>query len=119
MLTMRRSRATTCSFSVQQQLTGCRSFDSRLGFNAYTKAGALWGATRKEVGFYRIPFGLRQTFLDSSGRAAGVDTGNHPSWTRDQVWSFPQSGAVDEPTSNPKRPYIAWPAQASSYKLGR
>ena len=42
-------------------------------------------------------------------------------WTREQVVDFfRQSGAVDEPTIQAETDrYIAWPAQALSYKLGQ
>ena len=51
-----------------------------------------------------------------------VDTGIHSKgWTRDQVVDFfRKSGAVDEPTIQSETDrYIAWPAQALSYKLGQ
>jgi uncharacterized protein (DUF885 family) len=51
-----------------------------------------------------------------------VDTGIHSKgWTRDQVVEYMrQSGAVDEPTIQSETDrYIAWPAQALSYKLGQ
>lgn len=51
-----------------------------------------------------------------------VDTGIHSKgWTRDQVVVFfRSSGAVDEPTIQSETDrYIAWPAQALSYKLGQ
>jgi uncharacterized protein (DUF885 family) len=51
-----------------------------------------------------------------------VDTGIHSKgWTRDQVVEFfRKSGAVDEPSIQSETDrYIAWPAQALSYKLGQ
>ena len=51
-----------------------------------------------------------------------VDTGIHSQgWSRDQVVEFMrQSGAIDEPTIQSETDrYIAWPAQALSYKLGQ
>jgi hypothetical protein len=51
-----------------------------------------------------------------------VDTGIHSKgWTREQVVEFMRkSGAVDEPTIQSETDrYIAWPAQALSYKLGQ
>jgi len=51
-----------------------------------------------------------------------VDTGIHSQgWGREQVVEFfRQSGAVDEPTIQSETDrYIAWPAQALSYKLGQ
>jgi len=51
-----------------------------------------------------------------------IDTGIHSNgWTRDQAVEFMRkSGAVDEATiqSEVDR-YIAWPAQACSYKIGQ
>jgi uncharacterized protein (DUF885 family) len=42
-------------------------------------------------------------------------------WTREQVVDFfRQAGAIDEPTIQSETDrYIAWPAQALSYKLGQ
>jgi uncharacterized protein (DUF885 family) len=51
-----------------------------------------------------------------------VDTGIHSKgWSREQVVEFfRKSGAVDEPTIQSETDrYIAWPAQALSYKLGQ
>jgi uncharacterized protein (DUF885 family) len=51
-----------------------------------------------------------------------VDTGLHEQgWTREQVVDyFRKSGAVDEPSVQVETDrYIAWPAQALSYKLGQ
>ena len=51
-----------------------------------------------------------------------VDTGIHSKgWTREQVVEFfRKSGAVGEPTIQSETDrYIAWPAQALSYKLGQ
>ncbi len=51
-----------------------------------------------------------------------VDTGIHSKgWSREQVVDFfRKSGAVDEPSIQSETDrYIAWPAQALSYKLGQ
>jgi uncharacterized protein (DUF885 family) len=51
-----------------------------------------------------------------------VDTGIHSKgWTRERVVDFMRkSGAVDEPTIQSETDrYVAWPAQALSYKLGQ
>jgi len=51
-----------------------------------------------------------------------VDTGIHSKgWTRDQVVDFfRKSGAIDEPSIQTETDrYIAWPAQALSYKIGQ
>jgi uncharacterized protein (DUF885 family) len=112
--------------SVQQQLTGLPSFRQHgLGFNAYIEGWALYSEQLgKEVGFYQDPvsdYGRLSSELFRAVRLV-VDTGIHSKgWTRDQVVTFfRQSGAVDEPTIQSETDrYIAWPAQALSYKLGQ
>jgi uncharacterized protein (DUF885 family) len=112
--------------SVQQQLTGMPKFRLHgLGFNAYTEGWALYAEQLgKEVGFYQDPvsdYGRLSSELFRAVRLV-VDTGIHSQgWTRDQVVDFfRKSGAVDEPTIQSETDrYIAWPAQALSYKLGQ
>jgi len=112
--------------SVQQQLTGLPNFRLHgLGFNAYTEGWALYSEQLgKEIGFYNDPvsdFGRLSSELFRAVRLV-VDTGIHSKgWTRDQVVEFfRKSGAVDEPTIQSETDrYIAWPAQALSYKLGQ
>ena len=112
--------------SVQQQLTGLPKFRLHgLGFNAYTEGWALHAEQLgKEVGFYQDPvsdYGRLSSELFRAVRLV-VDTGIHSKgWTRDQVVDFfRKSGAVDEPTIQSETDrYIAWPAQALSYKLGQ
>jgi uncharacterized protein (DUF885 family) len=112
--------------SVQQQLTGLPKFRLHgLGFNAYIEGWALYSEQLgKEVGFYNDPvsdYGRLSSELFRAVRLV-VDTGIHSKgWTRDQVVDFfRKSGAVDEPTIQSETDrYIAWPAQALSYKLGQ
>jgi uncharacterized protein (DUF885 family) len=112
--------------SVQQQLTGLPRFRLHgLGFNAYTEGWALYAEQLgKEVGFYQDPvsdYGRLSSELFRAVRLV-VDTGIHAKgWSRDQVVDFMRkSGAVDEPTIQSETDrYIAWPAQALSYKLGQ
>ena len=112
--------------SVQQQLTGLPKFRLHgLGFNAYSEGWALYAEQLgKEVGFYQDPvsdYGRLSSELFRAVRLV-VDTGIHSKgWTRDQVVDFfRKSGAVDEPTIQSETDrYIAWPAQALSYKLGQ
>jgi uncharacterized protein (DUF885 family) len=108
--------------SVQQQLTGLPKFRLHgLGFNAYIEGWALYAEQLgKEVGFYQDPvsdYGRLSSELFRAVRLV-VDTGIHSKgWSRDQVV---ESGAVDEPTIQSETDrYIAWPAQALSYKLGQ
>ncbi len=112
--------------SVQQQLTGLPKFRLHgLGFNAYIEGWALYAEQLgKEVGFYQDPasdYGRLSSELFRAVRLV-VDTGIHSKgWTREQVVEFMRnSGAVDEPTIQSETDrYIAWPAQALSYKLGQ
>jgi uncharacterized protein (DUF885 family) len=112
--------------SIQQQLTGLPKFRLHgLGFNAYTEGWALYAEQLgKEVGFYQDPvsdYGRLSSELFRAVRLV-VDTGIHSQgWSRDQVVDFMRkSGAVDEPTVQSETDrYIAWPAQALSYKLGQ
>jgi uncharacterized protein (DUF885 family) len=112
--------------SVQQQLTGLPKFRLHsLGFNAYVEGWALYAEQLgKEVGFYQDPvsdYGRLSSELFRAVRLV-VDTGIHSQgWTREQVVEFfRKSGAVDEPTIQSETDrYIAWPAQALSYKLGQ
>jgi len=112
--------------SVQQQLVGLPNFRLHgLGFNAYIEGWALYAEQLgKEVGFYQDPvsdYGRLSSELFRAVRLV-VDTGIHSKgWTRDQVVDFMRkSGAIDEPTIQSETDrYIAWPAQALSYKLGQ
>ncbi len=112
--------------SVQQQLTGLPKFRLHgLFFNAYIEGWALYAEQLgKEVGFYQDPvsdYGRLSSELFRAVRLV-VDTGIHSKgWTREQVVVFMRnSGAVDEPTIQSETDrYIAWPAQALSYKLGQ
>jgi uncharacterized protein (DUF885 family) len=112
--------------SVQQQLTGMPKFRlHNLGFNAYVEGWGLYAEQLgKDVGFYQDPvsdYGRLASELFRGVRLV-VDTGIHSKgWTRDQVVDYMrESGAVDEPTIQSETDrYIAWPAQALSYKLGQ
>jgi uncharacterized protein (DUF885 family) len=112
--------------SVQQQLTGLPKFRLHsLGFNAYVEGWALYAEQLgKEVGFYQdsvSDYGRLSSELFRAVRLV-VDTGIHSKgWSRDQVVDFfRKSGAIDEPSIQSETDrYIAWPAQALSYKLGQ
>ena len=112
--------------SVQQQLNGLPKFRLHgLGFNAYIEGWALYAEQLgKDIGFYQDPvsdYGRLSSELFRAVRLV-VDTGIHSKgWTRDQVVDFfRKSGAIDEPSIQSETDrYIAWPAQALSYKLGQ
>jgi uncharacterized protein (DUF885 family) len=112
--------------SIQRQLTDLPKFRLQgLGFTAFVEGWALYAERLgKEIGFYQDPvsdYGRLSSELWRAVRLV-VDTGIHAKgWTRDQAVEFMRkSGAVDEPTiqSEVDR-YIAWPAQACSYKIGQ
>src|SRR4029077_11443508 len=111
--------------SVAQQLTGCPNCRLYNGTSGYTEGWGLYAEQLgKEVGFYQDPvsdYGRLSSELFRAVRLV-VDTGIHAKgWTREQVVDFMRkSGAVDEPTIQSETDrYIAWPAQALSYKLGQ
>lgn len=111
--------------SVAQQLTGLPKFRLHTGNSGYIEGWALYSEQLgKEVGFYRDPvsdYGRLTSELFRAERLV-VDTGIHSKgWTRDQVVAFFRAaGAIDEPTIQSETDrYIAWPAQALSYKLGQ
>jgi uncharacterized protein (DUF885 family) len=111
--------------SVAQQMTSLPKFRQHVGNSGYIEGWALYAEQLgKEVGFYQDPvsdYGRLSSELFRAVRLV-VDTGIHSKgWTRDQVVEFfRRSGAVDEPTIQAETDrYIAWPAQALSYKLGQ
>jgi uncharacterized protein (DUF885 family) len=111
--------------SVAQQLTGLPKFRNHTFNSGYIEGWGLYAEQLgKEVGFYQDPvsdYGRLSSELFRAVRLV-VDTGIHSQgWTRDQVVEFMRkSGAVDEPTLQAETDrYIAWPAQALSYKLGQ
>jgi uncharacterized protein (DUF885 family) len=111
--------------SVAQQLDGLPSFRKHTHNSGYVEGWALYAEQLgKEIGFYQDPvsdFGRLSSELFRAVRLV-VDTGIHAQgWSREQVVEFfRKSGAVDEPTIQAETDrYIAWPAQALSYKLGQ
>jgi uncharacterized protein (DUF885 family) len=109
--------------SVQQQLKGLPRFRLHTGFSAYTEGWALYAEQLgKEVGFYQDPisdYGRLNSELFRAVRLV-VDTGIHAQgWSRDQVVEYMRKNDVNEPLIQSETDrYIAWPAQACSYKLG-
>ena len=113
-------------FSIAQELTGLppfRKYD--LDLNAYTEGWAFYSERLgKEVGFYQDPYsdyGRLQNEMWRSVRWV-VDTGVHARhWTRQQMVDFfHQHTAMDDQNIETEVDrYIAWPAQALSYKMGQ
>src|ERR1700723_2999023 len=112
--TTKASRATTCSFPCSSNCRACLSLACTASASRPTS----------KAGFYQDPvsdYGRLSSELFRVVRLV-VDTGIHAKgWSRDQVVDFfRKSGAVDEPTVQSETDrYIAWPAQALSYKLGQ
>jgi uncharacterized protein (DUF885 family) len=111
--------------SVAQQMTGLPKFRQHAGNSGYVEGWALYSEQLgKEVGFYQDPvsdYGRLSSELFRAVRLV-VDTGLHSQgWSRDQVVEFFRKyQPVDEPTIQSETDrYIAWPAQALSYKLGQ
>jgi uncharacterized protein (DUF885 family) len=113
-------------FSIAQELTGLPPFRKfNLDVNAYTEGWAFYAERLgKEVGFYQDPYsdyGRLQNEIWRSVRWV-VDTGVHSEhWTRQQMIDyFHEHTAMDEENINTEVDrYIAWPAQALSYKMGQ
>ena len=100
-------------------------FRQQAGYTAYIEGWALYAERLgKEVGFYQNPYVDYGRLDDEMLRAIRlvVDPGIHAKhWTRDQVVQFfRQHSSLNEAgiQSETDR-YIAWPAQALSYKLGQ
>jgi uncharacterized protein (DUF885 family) len=112
--------------SIQRQLTGVPRFRQQgLGFTAFVEGWALYAEQLgKEVGFYQDPVSDCGRLSSELLRAVRlvVDTGIHSKgWTRAQVVEFMRkAGVADEPTIQSETDrYVAWPAQALSYKIGQ
>ena len=113
-------------FSIAQELTGLPPFRKfNLDLNAYTEGWAFYSERLgKEVGFYQDPYSDYGRLQNEMWRAVRwvVDTGVHSQhWTRQQIIDFfHEHTAMDDENINTEVDrYIAWPAQALSYKMGQ
>jgi uncharacterized protein (DUF885 family) len=111
--------------SIQQRLAGLPEFRLHVINNAYAEGWAVYAeALGKEIGFFQDPasdYGRLNLELMRAVRLV-VDTGIHSEgWTRERAATyFRDSGAGDEPTTEAEiNRYIAWPAQALSYQIGK
>ena len=113
-------------FSIAQELTGLppfRKYD--LDLNAYTEGWAFYSERLgKEVGFYQDPYSDYGRLQNEMWRAVRwvVDTGVHSQrWTRQQMVDFfhEHTAMDDQNIQTEVDRYIAWPAQALSYKMGQ
>jgi uncharacterized protein (DUF885 family) len=113
-------------FSIAQELTGLPPFRKfNLDVNAYTEGWAFYSERLgKEVGFYQDPYSDYGRLQNEIWRAVRwvVDTGVHSQhWTRQQMVDYFHAHTVmdDENINTEVDRYIAWPAQALSYKMGQ
>jgi uncharacterized protein (DUF885 family) len=113
-------------FSIAQELTDLPPFRKfNLDLNAYTEGWAFYSERLgKEVGFYREPYSDYGRLQNEMWRAVRwvVDTGVHAQhWSRQQMIDyFHEHTAMDDQNIETEvNRYIAWPAQALSYKMGQ
>jgi uncharacterized protein (DUF885 family) len=111
--------------TIAQEVTDLPPFRQHAWYGAYGEGWALYSERLgKEVGFYQDPYSDFGRLEDEMLRAIRlvVDTGLHyKRWTREQVVQyFHDHSAIDEPNvQSETNRYIAWPAQALSYKMGQ
>ncbi len=113
-------------FSIMQELSDLPPFRKfGVNYNAYTEGWAFYSERLgKDAGFYQDPYSEYGRLENEMWRAVRlvVDTGVHSKhWSREQMVDyFRQHTAMDEPNIQTEVDrYIAWPAQALSYQLGK
>ncbi|HZD30872.1 MAG TPA: DUF885 domain-containing protein [Candidatus Angelobacter sp.] len=112
-------------YSISSELTTIPPFRKYSWFPAFSEGWALYSERLgKDVGFYQDPYSEYGRLGNEMWRSIRlvVDTGVHyKHWTREQmVQFFRDHTAMDEPNIQTEVDrYIAWPAQALSYKLGQ
>ena len=111
--------------AIAQELTGLPQFRRQGGYGAFSEGWALYSERLgKELGFYQDPYSDYGRLEDEMLRAIRlvVDTGLHDKrWTREQVVDFfhEHSNQAESLVQSETDRYIAWPAQALSYKIGQ
>jgi uncharacterized protein (DUF885 family) len=113
-------------FSIAQELADLPPFRKyTLDLNAYTEGWAFYSERLgKEVGFYQDPYSDYGRLQNEMWRAVRwvVDTGVHAKhWSRQQMIDFfhEHTAMDDQNIETEVDRYIAWPAQALSYKMGQ
>ena len=113
-------------FSVAHELTDLPAFRKfGIDYNAYSEGWAFYSERLgKEIGFYQDPYSDYGRLGNEMWRSVRlvVDTGVHyERWSREQMVDFfRQHTAMDDQNIQTEVDrYIAWPAQALSYKLGQ
>ena len=110
--------------ALQQELTGIPAFRRFGGNTAYIEGWGLYAESLgKDLGVYETPydyFGYLQNELWRAIRLV-TDTGLHSKgWTREQVikYMLDNSAASETDATAEAERYIAWPSQATAYKIG-
>jgi len=112
-------------YSISSDLTNIPPFRKYAWFPAYSEGWALYSERLgKDVGFYQDPYSEYGRLENEMWRSIRlvVDTGVHyKHWTREQMVDYFRTyTAMDEPNIQTEVDrYIAWPAQALSYKMGQ
>jgi uncharacterized protein (DUF885 family) len=111
--------------SIAQELEDIPTFRKYEFYTAYTEGWGLYSERLgKDVGFYQDPYSDYGRLEADIWRAIRlvVDTGVHSKhWTREQmVQFFHDHSAIDETSIQAEVDrYIAWPGQATAYKIGQ
>ncbi|HZP11646.1 MAG TPA: DUF885 domain-containing protein [Nevskiaceae bacterium] len=111
--------------SIAQTLPDLPAFRQQAGYNAYIEGWALYAEhLGEDVGFYQDKLSYFGHLSDELLRADRLvlDTGVHyKHWTRQQMVDFFHAhSSQDEPSIQAETDrYIAFPAQALSYKIGQ
>ena len=110
--------------ALQQEIKGLPAFRRFGGHTAYIEGWGLYAESLgKDLGVYTDPynyFGYLQNELWRAIRLV-TDTGLHSKgWTREQVikYMLENSAASDTDATSEAERYIAWPSQATAYKIG-
>ena len=111
--------------SIAQEQQGVPDFRKFGGYTAFSEGWGLYSERLgKDVGFYQDPYSDYGRLEGDIWRAIRlvVDTGVHSKhWTRQQMVDFfHDHSAIDETSVQAEVDrYIAWPSQASAYKIGQ
>ena len=110
--------------ALQQELTGIPAFRRFGGNTAYVEGWGLYAESLgKDLGVYETPYDLFGYYQNELWRAIRLvtDTGLHSKgWTREQVikYMLDNSAASETDATAEAERYIAWPSQATAYKIG-
>jgi uncharacterized protein (DUF885 family) len=112
-------------FSIAEGLPDLPEFRRNASYDAYSEGWAFYAERLgREMGFYQDPYGEYGRLENEMWRSVRlvVDTGVHyKHWSRQQMIDFfTEYTAMDaQNIATETDRYIAWPAQALSYKLGQ